>query len=121
MKLSKKCVNELFETEPNYYTEGVQSVTKIICDCVVNDQKHFISEDIVLGFKWQNLGGKVYVDTNVELIHSGNKLYTGNVNKWLADWREKFVKQKQPETLLLDKYFVDNTTNVSDDDIFKVL
>jgi hypothetical protein len=121
LKLSKKCVDQLFETEPNHYTDGLQSVTKIICDCVVNDQKHFISEDIVLGFKWQNLGGNVYVDTNVELIHSGNKHYTGNVNKWLADWREKFVKQKQPETLLLNKYFVDNTTNVYDDDIFKVL
>jgi len=121
MKLSKKCVNQLFETEPNYYTDGVQSVTKIICDCVVNDQKHFISEDIVLGFKWQNLGGKVYVDTNVELIHSGNKLYTGNVNKWLADWREKFVKQKQPTEITsehLSKYF---TQTKSVDDIFKVL
>jgi hypothetical protein len=120
LKISSNCFKQLFETEPNYYT-GNDGITKIVSDCVVNDQKHFISEDIVLGFKWQQLGGKVYVDTNVELIHSGNKHYTGNVNRWLANWREKFVKQKQPTKITsehLSKYF---TQTKSVDDIFKVL
>jgi hypothetical protein len=121
LKLSKKCVDQLFENEPNYYVDCADDVTKIICDCVVNDQKHFISEDVVLGFKWQNLGGEVYVDTNIELIHSGNKHYTGNVNKWLANWRNKFAEQKQISKMTpeyLSKYFAQEN---KEDDMFKVL
>lgn len=120
LKISNNCFKQLFESEPNYYTDN-DGVTKIISDCAVNDQKRFVSEDIILGFKWQQLGGKVYVDTNIELIHSGNKHYTGNVNRWLADWRNKFAIEKQPQTNLLDKYFVNNNTNIPDEDIFKVL
>ena len=120
LKISSNCFKQLFETEPNYYT-GNDGITKIISDCVVNDQKHFISEDIVLGFKWQQLGGKVYVDTNIELIHSGNKHYTGNVNTWLTNWRNKFDQQKQSKEITseyLSKYFTQTKT---EDDFFKVL
>ena len=120
LKISSNCFKQLFESEPNYYT-GNDGITKIISDCVVNDQKHFISEDIVLGFKWQQLGGKVYVDTNIELIHSGNKHYTGNVNTWLTNWRNKFDQQKQSKEITseyLSKYFTQTKT---EDDFFKVL
>ena len=117
LKISKNCYKKLFDVESNYYLDN-SGVTKIICDCVVNNEKHFISEDIVLGFKWQQLGGKVYVDTNIELIHSGNKHYTGNINKWLADWRDKFSKEKQTLPDDLSKYFKKES---EEDDLFKIL
>lgn len=90
LKLSKKCFTQLFETEKKYYIDGENIITKMVCDCVVNDQQRFVSEDIVLGFKWQNLGGKVYVDTNIELEHVGSKSYTGNVKDWLSKWKMTF-------------------------------
>lgn len=94
LKLSKKCVVQLFESESKYYIDDSSIVTKMICDCVVDKNTRFISEDIVLGFKWQDLGGKVYLDTNIELVHVGNKGYGGNVKKWLANWKEKFENNK---------------------------
>jgi hypothetical protein len=99
LKLSKKCFTQLFETEEKYYIDSGNLITKMVCDCVVNDQNHFVSEDIVLGFKWKNLGGKVYVDTNIELEHVGNKRYTGNVKTWLSNWKQKFDTDKQAKTI----------------------
>lgn len=120
LKLSKKCFTKLFETESKYYTDNGNLITKMVCDCVVNDQNHFISEDIVLGFKWKNLGGKVYVDTNIELEHVGNKRYTGNVRNWLANWREKFDKNKQNNPIY-NNFLAKYSTPSDIEDEFKVL
>ena len=113
LKLTRNCFSKLFENEIKSYTDDV-TVTKMICDCVVNEQGHFISEDILLGFKWQNLGGKVYVDTNIDLIHVGNKEYKGSVKQWLKGWQVKFEKTKEEN---LSKYFKKSQP----DDDFKVL
>lgn len=113
LKMTRNCFGKLFENESKIYTDG-KTVTKMICDCVVNEQGHFISEDILLGFKWQSLGGKVYVDTNIDLIHVGNKEYVGSVKRWLEEWQVKFGIKKQDD---LSVYF---KKPLIDDD-FKVL
>lgn len=121
LKISRNCFVKLFESENKSYTDGT-TLTKMICDCIVNQDNHFVSEDIVLGFKWQKLGGKVYVDTNIDLVHVGNKAYEGSVKKWLEDWQVKLGRTKPN---LLNDYFIDNTkqsklsVELSDD--FKVL
>jgi len=133
LKLSKKCVRMLFENEPNYYTDGDESntprITKNICECFINENNHFVSEDIIIGHKWMKLGGKVYLDTNINLLHSGNKEYSGNVQQWLYDWKIKLGQINDKHVVnesLLKSYFQtvdsknDNKTNV-DDDMFKVL
>lgn len=112
LKMSYNCIKKLYENETNYYKNDT-GVTKIICDCVVNDQKNFISEDIILGFKWQQLGGKVYIDTNIRLSHVGSKSYEGNVKSWLDNWKKKFENGKN----VLDNYLVKNI----DDELFKIL
>ena len=116
LKISRKCFVELFETENKFYIDGT-TTTKMICDCVVNEDNHFVSEDIVLGFKWQKLGGKVYVDTNIDLIHVGNKAYVGSVKKWLDEWQVKFGRTKKDD---ISKYFVKHPDPILDDE-FKVL
>jgi len=129
LKLSKKCVTSLFENETEYYTsekEGVNEITKNICACTINKEQHFVSEDIIMGFKWQQLGGAVYLDTTIDLVHIGSKAYTGDVRNWLNDWKIKFDNEKRNidgKTELLSKYFTPPTqsTNDVDDDTFKVL
>lgn len=134
LKISKQCVKILFESEPKYYTDRDSSnesprITKSICDCVVNNNNHFVSEDIIIGYKWMQLGGKVYLDTNIELTHVGSKEYTGNVKKWLSEWKNKFNQQKlkqdvtdKPTSGLFTKYFTNETPQTDDDDdVFKVL
>lgn len=135
LKISKQCVKILFESEPKYYTDRDSSnetprITKSICDCVVNNNNHFVSEDIIIGYKWMQLGGKVYLDTNINLTHVGSKEYKGNVKNWLSDWKKKFDSQKlqrdesvKPSSGLFTKYFTDVTpqTDGVEEDTFKVL
>jgi hypothetical protein len=129
LKLSKNCVTKLFENEVEFYTsdkEGSQEITKNVCACTINRDKHFVSEDIIMGFKWQQLGGKVYLDTTINLVHVGNKAYVGNVQNWLHDWKTKFEMQNSTKPTnrneILSKYFVSPfQENPSDDDMFKVL
>lgn len=135
LKISKQCVKILFESEPKYYTDRDSSdegprITKGICDCVINSNNHFVSEDIIIGYKWMQLGGKVYLDTNIDLTHVGSKEYTGSVKKWLGEWKNKFNQQKlkqdvatKPSSGLFTKYFTNETPQKTDgeDDVFKVL
>jgi len=113
LKMTRNCFSKLFENEIKFYKEN-QNVTKMICDCVVNDQGYFVSEDILLGFKWQNLGGKVYVDTSIDLIHVGSKEYVGTVKQWLENWQIKFKENKEKD---LSRYF----KQPSIDNDFKIL
>jgi hypothetical protein len=129
LKLSKKCVVSLFENENEYYTSDESAdqkqLTKNICACTINNNNHFVSEDIIMGFKWQQLGGKVYLDTNIDLVHVGNKAYEGDIKAWLNNWKIKFDSQNT-ENLLnthsdkLSKYFLTSDSK-QDDDMFKVL
>lgn len=131
LKLSNNCVKLLFESEPNFYTDAKDGenkpMTKNICECTINNNNHFVSEDIIMGFKWQRLGGKVYLDTNIDLEHIGNKSYTGNVQTWLVNWKNKFDNERRVEstqTNMLSKYFFgigNSDQQLQDDDMFKVL
>jgi hypothetical protein len=71
-----------------------------------------------MGYKWQQLGGKVYLDTNINLVHVGAKDYQGNVAEWLKNWKIKFENETPshpPDDI--QRYFkLDD-----DDDTFKVL
>lgn len=96
LKLSRKCVEKLFESETSFYLKDDGGLVKNICDCVINSDNRFVSEDITMGFKWMNLNESVYLDTTINCIHSGNKAYTGNVQNWLADWRIK-LGQSSPK------------------------
>ena len=103
LKLSSKCVKILHENESTYYVAenevGQSQITKNICECVVDKERHFVSEDIVICSKWQQLGGKVYLDTNISLIHVGVKSYSGSVKNWLKNWKLKISTQKNMEDL----------------------
>ena len=125
LKLSKKCVKMLFESEKKYYTNE-KGIVKNICDCVINEDNNFVSEDITIGFKWTKLGEKLYLDTNIKLIHVGHKAYTGNVNEWLRNWKVKLESKSENKNESLEKlseYFdKDVDKNIDDDDdTFKVL
>lgn len=121
LKLSKRCVKLLFENEKKYY-KNEKGIIKNICDCVVNEDNNFVSEDITIGFKWTKLGEKLYLDTNIKLIHVGHKAYTGDVAEWLNNWKikiqSKLERNNNKPQEKLSKYFDKNS---DEDDTFKVL
>jgi hypothetical protein len=134
MKLSKKCVKELWENEKSFYYEKMDDndntkgiIIKNICDCIINEDNHFVSEDILIGRKWRELGNKLYLDTNINCTHIGYKQYDGDVKPWLEKWRS--ILMNSDENVDLKKYFQqpkqgsseNNDVNADDDDTFKVL
>lgn len=129
MKLSKKCVEALFDSEKNfYYLEAFDGLKLIknVFSCSVTDGNYLISEDITAGVKWRAIGGKAYIDTKIKLSHSGNKNYIGDVGKWLTDWDLKIKNQKEKENLnkkdIIEDYIPSHQINTNSlDDIFKIL
>jgi hypothetical protein len=131
LKLSKKCIKELWEKEQNFYYEqknknGEKNIIKNVCECVINEDNYFVSEDIIIGAKWRSLGYKLYLDTNINCVHVGHKEYHGEVKKWLENWSIKLENLKS-EAIdeKLKKYFNNSENDVNnnnyDDDAFKVL
>ena len=99
----------LFDSEPNFYRgdkNDIDAITKNICECTINANNNFVSEDIIMGYKWRQLGGKVYLDTTIQCWHVGNKGYTGNVQQWLKNWKIAFENTpKETSSSLISKYF----------------
>jgi len=130
MKFSKFAVKTLWENEKSFYggKDTDQNLTKNICECVINSDNDFVSEDIIVGFKWAQLGYKTYLDTTIDLIHSGNAEYTGDISKWLADWKIRIDNNlgktgdniDQVDTLVTGQPIKPVESN-EEDDIFKIL
>lgn len=49
------------------------------------DNSRFLSEDYGFGRYWQKMGGEVWVDPSIELLHLGRFEYRGNMLQWLAE------------------------------------
>lgn len=49
-------------------------------DCMIDpDTKRYLSEDYAFCRRWQQMGGKIYADTNTTLGHVGNMLFSGSM------------------------------------------
>lgn len=58
------------------------------------DENNYLSEDYTFCRRWQKLGGKVWLDTTIELGHIGRFIFPGNVSA-LIDWDSgKFLGEK---------------------------
>lgn len=42
-----------------------------------------LSEDYSFCARWRDLGGRVWVDPEISMAHTGNKTFEGNLGKWL--------------------------------------
>lgn len=130
IKFSKSAVKALWDSEKNFYggkTTDTQ-FTKNICECIINSDNDFVSEDIIVGFKWAGLGNKTYLDTTIDLIHSGNAEYTGDISQWLANWRitiDKKLGRTANNDESVDQFIAAQATkpveSTEEDDIFKIL
>lgn len=127
LKLSRKCLDIMWEKEPKYYSDQ-RGVIKNIFECIVNTDNNFVSEDIHMCEKWRELGGKVYLDTTITCTHTGTKTFNGNVANWLAAWKVRFDERdnKDKNTInMLTPYFMQDAsisqTPDVDENLFKIL
>lgn len=71
------CVNDHRNRDLNTYCA--------IFDCMIDpESKRYLSEDYAFCRRWQQMGGKIYADTNTTLGHVGNIRFTGCLHKALT-------------------------------------
>lgn len=72
----------------NCYLFGEAPIANVF-ECIVDGQ-HYWSEDYVFCRKYRALGGKIYVDPNINLDHIGNKAWSGRLSEAIQPLREYF-------------------------------
>jgi hypothetical protein len=76
------CVNDISmgpPDDPRYVGEYVA-----VFDCMIDPvTRRYLSEDYAFCRRWQQMGGKIYADVSVPLVHVGNHVYEGDIRRRL--------------------------------------
>jgi hypothetical protein len=79
IKISKKALHNLIGTSDNYIDDGI--LCKNIFEVIVKDGQMY-SEDVTVCNKLKALGFKIYLDKQINLVHTGTINFIGNFNDW---------------------------------------
>ncbi len=61
-------------------------------DCMIEPEtRHYLSEDYTFCRRWRDLGGEIWLDTQVRLVHTGAHDFTGNPAMRFAENRLRAV------------------------------
>jgi hypothetical protein len=66
-----------YRDDVGFLTEKEEKYTYALFDCGVVD-KHYYSEDWLFCDRWNKIGGEIWIDITIKLIHSGMENYDGN-------------------------------------------
>jgi mannitol/fructose-specific phosphotransferase system IIA component (Ntr-type) len=85
MMIRREVIEKMFveynETKYNddvgFLTEKEEKYTYALFDCGVVD-KHYYSEDWLFCHRWAKIGGEIWIDITIKLVHSGMENYDGN-------------------------------------------
>jgi len=81
MRMTRKCYRLLWESSERYEDNNGKRNKRVFDIKIINGI--YTSEDISLCYKWQELGGKVWLDPTITCSHTGMKKYTGNFLNWI--------------------------------------
>jgi hypothetical protein len=85
MMFKRSTIEQMFKAYPNTkYTDDVgflhgdeNKYAYALFDCGVEDD-HYFSEDWMFCHRWSKMGGNIYVDVSINLIHTGLEDYRGS-------------------------------------------
>lgn len=121
LKLSRNCIETMWNVSKEYTSD--KGVSKMVFEVACEDNS-IISEDIYFCKKWIGLGNSVYLDTHITCVHSGTKLFKGDINNWINNWINMSKSPINIESSIsmpkdkLSEYF---KTKSDTDEEFKVL
>lgn len=84
-RVTRKAAEQMWEAakdKPFQHSSAPDLECRLVFDMMYEDGKYF-GEDYVFCRKWRDLGGKVWIDPELNLIHTGWKDYHGHIGKWL--------------------------------------
>jgi hypothetical protein len=91
MMLKRECIDKMIAAYPQYkYTDDCgflqgdeNKYAYALFDCaIVND--HYFSEDWMFCHRWKEIGGKIFVDITIDLVHTGQEDYSGRILSTLS-------------------------------------
>jgi hypothetical protein len=94
LKLSRNCVQKVWDISKEYTMDFQKNSHKMAFEIGINDKGQTVSEDNMFCFKWQELGGKVYVDTSIDPYHIGDKIWKGSFKTFVERVLETRQKPK---------------------------
>lgn len=93
MLIKREVFEKLFAQHPELkYNDDTGSLNEeernhsyALFNSYVDDDGRFLSEDYGFGRYWQRMGGKIWTDPSIELMHMGRMRYTGKLIDFLVD------------------------------------
>lgn len=98
MRVSRACVEKMVEAyaDTAFFCGKAPNKTAwhLFQKMRLPDNPHLLlSEDYSFCRRWHDIGGKVWIDPDLTLGHTGNKTFIGNIGEWL---RNREPEQKEP-------------------------
>lgn len=105
MMISRNAIEKMIEAYPELkYNDDTGSLkdeernySYAFFNSYVDEDGRFLSEDYGFGRYWQKIGGEVWVDPSIELVHLGRFEYKGKMIDWLVDHSSDTPPENQPE------------------------
>lgn len=105
MMIKRKVIEKMFEAYPSTkYTDDVNFLEHhenkyayALFDCGVEDN-HYLSEDWLFCNRWRKMGGQIWNDVSINLIHSGIEDYQGSFLSTLVSSTD-MIKNKHNTTI----------------------
>lgn len=76
LRLSQNCIRQLYESSELYDVNKRSVFEYKVID------GNFTGEDLVMCYKWKELGGNIFLDTEITIGHVGKINFTGNFKEW---------------------------------------
>lgn len=92
--ISRDCAEKMAAAYPELQYEVDPGVTEYaVFDPKIlhsGDMKRRLSDDYAFCYRWRKIGGKIYVKLDVELQHSGNHTFSGNLLDYFVQTEPSF-------------------------------
>lgn len=83
LKLTRNCIQKIWDISTPYTMDFNKSEYRMAFEIGINEKGQTFSEDNAFCFKWQSLGGNVYIDTSINPLHIGTKVWKGNFQDFI--------------------------------------
>lgn len=84
-RISRKAAQRMYdaaEDKPFPHLNAPDLACRVVFDVAYEDGLYY-GEDYVFCRKWRSMGGKVWLDPELALNHTGHKTFIGHVGNWL--------------------------------------
>jgi hypothetical protein len=77
LKMQREMADKKYVDDVSYLTEEESKNAYALFDCMVKEG-HYFSEDWYFCEKWREMGGEIWADVSVNLVHTGMEDYRGS-------------------------------------------